>query len=126
MREIPIGKYCVRPPSWEALRVSNYLIGLLRVKIVAVLLGPTGQGLLGLYTSAMGFIGTVSGLGVGGSSVREVVLAFGRDDAVEAARTIRILRARLLGDGMPWLAVVGSARAADQPSAIRLEPSTSA
>lgn len=82
----------------------NYLIGLLRVKIVAMLLGPTGVGLLGLYISAMGFIGTVSGLGVGGSSVREVVLAFGRDDAVEAARTIRILRRACWATGcLGWL-----------------------
>jgi len=82
----------------------NYLISLLRVKIVAVLLGPSGIGLLGLYTSAMMFIGTVSGLGVGASSVREVVLAFGRDDAVEAARTIRILRrACWVTGGLGWL-----------------------
>lgn len=70
----------------------NYLIGMFRVKIVAALLGPTGVGLLGLYTSAISLVGTVSGLGIQSSAVREVARACGQDDADQAARTMRILR----------------------------------
>ena len=40
----------------------SYLVGLIRVKLIAVLLGPSGVGLVSLYTSAMGMIGMVSNL----------------------------------------------------------------
>jgi PST family polysaccharide transporter len=73
-------------------QATNYVIGLARVKLVAMLLGPTGVGLIGLYTSAIGFVGTVSGLGVGPSSVREIVRAYGQGDPQEAARTVIVLR----------------------------------
>jgi PST family polysaccharide transporter len=66
-------------------QAANYLIGLARVKLVAMLLGPTGVGLVGLYMSATGFVGTVSGLGVGSSAVREIVRAYGQGDPQEAA-----------------------------------------
>lgn len=70
----------------------NYVISLIRMKIVAVLLGPTGVGLVGLYVSAMGVIGTLSGLGIATSGVREVAEAHGTGDPVRAARTAEILR----------------------------------
>jgi PST family polysaccharide transporter len=65
---------------------------LVRVKIVAVLLGPTGVGMIGLYASAIGLIGTVSSLGVNSSAVREIVRAYGKGDPEEAARAVIILR----------------------------------
>jgi len=73
-------------------QAASYLIGLVRVKLVAILLGPSGVGLVGLYTSAAGLVGIVSGLGVSSSAVREIVRAYGSEDEVEAARTTRILR----------------------------------
>jgi len=73
-------------------QAANYVISLLRVKIVAVLLGPSGVGLIGLYTSAIGLVGTVSGLGVGASGVREIVRANARDNPEEIARTVIVLR----------------------------------
>jgi PST family polysaccharide transporter len=36
----------------------NYVVGLLRTKAVALLLGPSGVGLVGLYVSAIGLVGT--------------------------------------------------------------------
>jgi PST family polysaccharide transporter len=73
-------------------QAANYLIGLARVKLVAMLLGPTGVGLVGLYTSATGLVGVVSGMGVSSSGVREIVRAYGQDNAEEAARTVLVLR----------------------------------
>ena len=34
----------------------NYLIGLARIKVVALLIGPAGVGLFGVYTSALAFV----------------------------------------------------------------------
>lgn len=89
-------------------QAANYLIGLARVKLVAMLLGPAGVGLVGLYMSATGFIGTVSGLGVSSSAVREIVRAHSQDDPQEVARTVVILRRLCWATGfLGWtLAVV--------------------
>jgi PST family polysaccharide transporter len=73
-------------------QVSNYVISLARIKLVAILLGPTGVGLIGLFTSAIGLVGVVSGLGVSSSGVREIVRAYSHGDPDEAARTVVILR----------------------------------
>lgn len=58
-----------------AAQAVIYLIGLVRVKLVAVLLGPTGVGLLGLYQSVLAVAGTAVGLGIGSSGVREIAQA---------------------------------------------------
>lgn len=78
----------------------NYLVALVRVKIIAVLLGPAGVGLVSLYTSAIGLVGSVSGLGIGSSGVREVALAFTQQDPTAAARTVRILRRACWATGL--------------------------
>lgn len=70
----------------------NYLIGLVRTKLVAVLLGPSGVGLVGLYQATTGLVATVSGLGIGQSGVREVAEAQGSGDASRVARTVKTLR----------------------------------
>ena len=70
----------------------NYLIAMVRTKLVAVLLGPSGVGLIGLYVSATNLIGTIAGLGFDSSGVREVAEADGSGDAERVARTVKTLR----------------------------------
>ncbi len=70
----------------------NYLISMVRVKLVAVLLGPSGVGLVGLYVSATGLVSTVAGLGISSSGVREVAEAHGTGKAEQIARTVKTLR----------------------------------
>jgi len=70
----------------------NYLIGMVRTKLVAVLLGPSGVGLVGLYVSATELVGTIAGLGLDSSGVREVAEAHGSGDAGLVARTVKTLR----------------------------------
>lgn len=69
----------------------NYLISMVRVKLVAVLLGPTGVGLVGLYVSATELVGTLAGLGISTSGVREVAEAHGTGKAEHIARTVKTL-----------------------------------
>ena len=93
----------------------NYLIAIVRVKVVAMLLGPSGVGLVSLYASAMGLIGTVSGLGITSSAVREVVQAFSKEDREQAARTVRILRRACWSTGvLGWLLAVALAEPVSQ------------
>lgn len=88
----------------------NYAVGLVRVKIVAVLLGPAGVGLVGLYQSAVSMVGSATGLGIGSSGVREVSAAYGHDDPLRAARTIRVLRRACWATGIVgWLVTLAFA-----------------
>lgn len=78
----------------------NYLVAMVRIKIIAVLLGPAGIGLVGMYQSAIGLLGTVSGLGLGNSGVREVALAHSRDDPAQVAHTVLVLRRACWATGL--------------------------
>jgi antigen flippase len=70
----------------------NLLIGMARTKLVAMLLGPTGVGLVGLYQSAVGLVGTLAGLGIGQSAVRQVAEAAGTNQQELMGRTVCVLR----------------------------------
>ena len=68
--------------------VIGILVGLLRTKVAAVVLGPGGVGLIGLLQALMATAATVSALGFGTVGTRQIAEAVGEDDAaaVTAAR----------------------------------------
>lgn len=53
----------------------NVLVGLLRIKVVAILLGPTGVGLLGILNNTMSVGASISGLGVNSAATRQIAEA---------------------------------------------------
>lgn len=70
----------------------NILIGMVRTKFVASLLGPAGVGLLGMFTQVTSLVTTVSGMGLASSGVRQVAEAVGSEDDEWVSRTIITLR----------------------------------
>jgi enterobacterial common antigen flippase len=70
----------------------NYLIGLARVKIVALLIGPAGVGLFGVYASALAFVSVFTDFGVSPSAVREIARAGADADPRALSRSVAILR----------------------------------
>jgi enterobacterial common antigen flippase len=70
----------------------NYLIAMVRTKVVAVLLGPSGVGLVGLYVSATSLVGAFTAFGIATSGVREVAEAHSSGDSERVARTVKTLR----------------------------------
>jgi PST family polysaccharide transporter len=79
--------------------VTNLLFGLVRAKVMAVLLGPAGVGLLGLYTSIVDLTYSLAGVGVNSSGVRQIAEAAGSGDTLRIAQTVAVVRraAALLG-----------------------------
>lgn len=79
--------------------VLNIGIGIVRTKAMAVLLGPSGFGLMGLYGSIADLAVSIAGMGVNSSGVRQIAEAAGSGDAKRMARTVTVLRrtAVLLG-----------------------------
>ena len=70
----------------------NYIIGLVRTKVVAVLLGPSGVGLVSLYVSTVGLMQTFSQFGINESGVREIAVATGSNNPSLVAQTVKTLR----------------------------------
>ena len=81
----------------------NIAIGLVRTKLAAMLLGPAGVGLIGLYTNLVGTASTVAGLGFGTVGTRQIAEAAGTGDAQRVATARRALFWGTLG-----LAVLGA------------------
>jgi antigen flippase len=72
--------------------VLNIGIGIVRTKAMAILLGPAGFGLAGLYTSIVTLTQSVAGMGINSSGVREIAEAAGGGDKERIARTVAVLR----------------------------------
>jgi len=70
----------------------NYAIALLRTKFVAVLIGPSGVGLVGLFTSTMGVLETLMGLGIRSSGVREIADAHSTNNPQRLAHAVKTLK----------------------------------
>lgn len=70
----------------------NILIGLVRNKILAWLLGPAGLGLISIYNTASSLLQNSTNFGLQMSGVREISLAYDLNDEEEINRHIRILR----------------------------------
>jgi len=71
--------------------VINVLISLLRIKVVAVVLGPAGVGLVGLFQNLIATAATASALGFGTVGTRQIAEAVGQDDAPAVAAARRAL-----------------------------------
>lgn len=72
--------------------VLNIGIGIARTKAMAVLLGPAGFGLFGLYGSVATLTQTFAGMGINSSGVRQIAEAAGSGDDKRIAQTAVVLR----------------------------------
>lgn len=88
------------------VQVYQILIQIIRSKIVAVLLGPSGFGIAGLYSSAIDLIKQVTSLGISQSAVRDVSEANGTGNIKRISRTVTILRKVVWWTGMLGLIAV--------------------
>lgn len=72
--------------------VVNIIFAIIRNKAMAMLLGPGGVGLMGLYSSIADLTQNLAGLGVQASGVRQIAEAVGTGDTDKVARTATVLR----------------------------------
>jgi enterobacterial common antigen flippase len=70
----------------------NLAIGVIRSKTVALILGPAGVGLNGLYMSITTLTESIAGMGINSSGVRQIAEAAASGDQVRIAKTAAILR----------------------------------
>lgn len=70
----------------------NLLLGMVRVKFAAVFIGATGVGLNASFGAVQSLIGTLAGLGLQTSAVREIAAAVGKSDEQAIGRAVLTLR----------------------------------
>src|SRR5580704_850438 len=70
----------------------NIVIGIVRTKAMAIMLGPAGFGLFGLYGSIANLTQNICGMGVNSSGVRQIAEAVGTADSERIALTTTVLR----------------------------------
>jgi len=69
----------------------NIVISLLRMKVLAVLLGPAGVGFVGLLQSLMAMVSNVAAMGTGTIGIRQIAEAASEDDLEELSNVRRLL-----------------------------------
>lgn len=70
----------------------NILVSLVRNKLVAVILGPQGMGLISLFTSTINLVSSSTSLGIATSGVKNISEAFEKGDKEQTAHIISVVR----------------------------------
>lgn len=73
-------------------QIINIFVGIVRTKAMALLLGPGGFGLFGLYTSVANLAQTLADMGIFGSGVRQIAAAVSTKDERRVWQTVLVLR----------------------------------
>ena len=78
----------------------NILIGIVRNKLVAMILGPEGMGLMSLFNSTIKLVSDSTNLGIPMSAVREISDAYGSGDEKKVLEIVQLVRAWCLFTGL--------------------------
>lgn len=75
-----------------ASSLANIGLGIVRTKAMALMLGPAGFGVLGLFSLIIDITRSVAGLGINTSGVRQIAEAVGSGDEQRIGATVTALR----------------------------------
>lgn len=95
------------------VQVFNIIIGIIRSKFIALLLGPLGMGIAGLLTSTIGFVTALTSFGLSTSAVKDIASAHSSGNEIRLAIIAKVFRQWVLITGLlgfiitaafaPWL-----------------------
>jgi len=88
------------------VQVFIVLIGIIRNKIIAVLLDLQGMGLIVLFERPLGIISLITEMGLGASSIRDIAKANANGDEINISRTIKTVRRWVWMTGLTGMLVV--------------------
>ena len=74
------------------VQIYQILIQIIKSKFIAVLLGPAGVGIMGLFQSGIQLVQQFSSMGLANSAVRDVSEANGSNDIQRIATTVTVVR----------------------------------
>ena len=88
----------------------NIIVSLVRTKLIALLLGPSGMGLASLFNTTVGFVSQATNFGIPMSAVKHLSVLYKEQDEAQLAHYIKIIRAWSLATallGMLVCVVIG-------------------
>lgn len=95
------------------VQVFQILISVVRSKFVALLLGPSGMGIVALLTATTGLVNVLTNFGLGTSAVKNISETLGGDDRMRTLTVVAVLRRLVWATGLlgalltlvfaPWL-----------------------
>lgn len=82
------------------VQVVSIIISIVRSKFIAVLLGPVGIGISGMFTSAIGVISNITNFGLGTSAIRDISAAFETNNTKRIAIVTKVLNSWIFITGL--------------------------
>ena len=82
------------------VQVFKAVISIVKNKLVAILIGPEGMGLLGIFSSTIQMVQTGAGLGINQSAVRDVSEARGSGNHERMSRIIKVTNRVVIFTGL--------------------------
>lgn len=74
------------------VQVYNILINIIKTKIIAILLGTTGVGIISLFNSVVLMVNQLSGMGIDQSGVRDIAEAYSSGNSERISKTLVTVR----------------------------------
>ena len=74
------------------VQIFNIIISIIKSKFIAVLLGPAGMGVSGLFTATLNLIGSFTNFGLAVSAVRDIASADESGDPEKVGSVVAIIR----------------------------------
>jgi O-antigen/teichoic acid export membrane protein len=87
------------------VQVFKIIITVIKSKVIAMLLGPSGMGIASLLTSTTGLIKTITSFGLGTSAVRDISEAREEDNKDKISKTVIVFRRLIWGTGLLGLLI---------------------
>jgi len=80
-------------------QLFSILIGIVRTKVIAILLGPAGVGIIGILQATIDLVRNATGFGINFSGVKDIAEASVSQNQLQIEKTITILRRWAMGTG---------------------------
>ncbi len=87
------------------VQIFQIIIGIIRSKFIAILLGPSGMGISGLLQSSIGLIQGLTNFGLSTSAVKTISAAQAEGDETKMGKVIAVFRRLVWGTGLLGLIV---------------------
>jgi len=82
------------------VQVVIIIVSIIKSKLIAILLGPTGMGIHGLFMGTINFIKALTEFGLERSAVKNIAAANGTNDTQRISTVIKVLKRLVWGTGL--------------------------
>lgn len=82
------------------VQIFQIIVGLVRNKFVAILLGPAGMGIVGLITSTTAMVEMLAGMGLSTSAVRDISQAYSSNSSGKIGLTYAVMKKMVVLSGL--------------------------